>query len=458
VVVNGTPRLALTLGTDSIYADYAKGNGAAHTFTYTVKAGDQDSDGIAIGSLDLNGATVKDLLGNNANVTLNGVSGAGGVHVDTAAPKVTSVNVPAADTYAIGENLDVTLTFDESVVVTGTASTLALKVGGQTVQAAFQSASANAVTYRYTVQAGDLDTDGIDIGVITLGTSTIVDGAGNGADLTLPVNDASKVLVDGLAPTASLERSISAVDANANGFYGAGDTLTLTFSEPVQVGSIAVADLLVNNSGTFGTGAGLAPVDPVGGTASAFTLTLGNGATLAPGGTITVPAARTLDAAGNPALQDVAFTVPALPPAVVSIAPDPLSGATAESVDYTVVFSAPVTGVTPDDFTVTGGGGALGTVTAVSGSGTTYTVKVATQANTVGTLRLDLNSSGTGIEDSNDLAIVGRIHKRDHPRGRPCCSSGSFDHRHQRRYGRGRWDYERCYTDDLGHSRGECDR
>jgi Ca2+-binding RTX toxin-like protein len=134
---------------------------------------------------------------------------------------------------------------------------------------------------------------------------------------------------------------------------------------------------------------------------------LGTGATFVPGGTITVPAARTLDAAGNPALQDVAFTVPALPPAVVSIAPDPISGATAESVDYTVVFSAPVTGVTPDDFTVTGGGGAQGTVTAVSGSGTTYTVKVATQANTAGTLRLDLNSSGTGIEDGNDLAIVG---------------------------------------------------
>ena len=60
VVVTGTPRIALTLGATTRYANFVSVSGADLTFTYTVVGGDSDSDGISASStLDLNGGTIK---------------------------------------------------------------------------------------------------------------------------------------------------------------------------------------------------------------------------------------------------------------------------------------------------------------------------------------------------------------------------------------------------------------
>ncbi len=74
-------------------------------------------------------------------------------------------------------------------------------------------------------------------------------------------------------------------------------------------------------------------------------------------------------------------------------------------VTYTVTFSEAVTGVDASDFALTTSG-TSGTVSVVSGSGTTYGVTVSSISGT-GTLRLDLNSSGTGITDAVGNAISG---------------------------------------------------
>jgi uncharacterized repeat protein (TIGR02059 family) len=78
----------------------------------------------------------------------------------------------------------------------------------------------------------------------------------------------------------------------------------------------------------------------------------------------------------------------------------------ARSVDYTVTFSQPVTGVDPGDFSLTTTGTATGAVTGISGSGTTWTL-TASGLSGDGTLRLDLNPSGTGIQNGSGLAITG---------------------------------------------------
>ncbi|MDD2729786.1 DUF4347 domain-containing protein, partial [Malikia sp.] len=78
----------------------------------------------------------------------------------------------------------------------------------------------------------------------------------------------------------------------------------------------------------------------------------------------------------------------------------------ATSVDYTVTFSEAVTGVDATDFAVTGATGtASGSVGSVSGSGSTYTVTVNSLGGD-GTLRLDLNSSGTDIVISGTSAAI----------------------------------------------------
>ena len=77
----------------------------------------------------------------------------------------------------------------------------------------------------------------------------------------------------------------------------------------------------------------------------------------------------------------------------------------ASSVEYTLTFDEEVAGVTADDFSFYTTGSITGYgVTGVSGSGATYTVTVDTGMYN-GTLRLDVKSSGTGIEDpaGNDL-------------------------------------------------------
>ena len=78
----------------------------------------------------------------------------------------------------------------------------------------------------------------------------------------------------------------------------------------------------------------------------------------------------------------------------------------ASSVDYTVTFSQAVTGVDPADFTLTTTGTAAGSVTGISGSGTTWTL-TASGLSGDGDLRLDLKNSGTGIQNGSGLAITG---------------------------------------------------
>jgi hypothetical protein len=106
------------------------------------------------------------------------------ITVDTNAPSVSgNLSVPADGTYSAGQTLDFTVTFDEAVTITGTGSTLSLDIGGATRQAAYQSKTGTSVTYRYTVQAGDSDADGIALNGITLNGDTIRDAAGNDASL-----------------------------------------------------------------------------------------------------------------------------------------------------------------------------------------------------------------------------------------------------------------------------------
>ena len=112
------------------------------------------------------------------------------------------------------------------------------------------------------------------------------------------------------------------------------------------------------------------------------------------------------DAAGNGSYQTFTITVTNAP-TVSSIAQASGQSTTnATSVDYTVTFSEAVTGVDLSDFTLTSTGTASGLISALSGSGTTYTVTVSSLTGD-GTLRLDLNGSGTGIQNATSVAISG---------------------------------------------------
>jgi hypothetical protein len=140
------------------------------------------------------------------------------------------------------------------------------------------------------------------------------------------------------------------------------------------------------------------------------------------------------DAAGNDAFQALTISVTDSP-AVSSIVRE--TGAAVDhavsSVNYTVTFSQAVTGVDPNDFTLSSTGTATGTIAGITTSDNiTYTVNVNSLTGD-GTLRLDLKSSGTGIQNGSSVGIAdgftsGQTYELDHtapPAPTLAMSSGS---------------------------------
>ncbi len=209
--------LGLTLGSTARTAAYLSKTATSITYRYTVQNGDADSDGVTVGALTLNTTTIKDAVGNDATLTLNSIGITTGVLVDAIAPSVTSVTAPANATYTTGQNLDFTVNWSENVTVTGTDSTLGLTIGSTARTASCFSKTATSTTYRYTVQNGDIDSDGVTVGILSLNTTTIKDSVGNDATLTLnSIGVTTGVLVDSMIPTAASATSVTASGFTAN--------------------------------------------------------------------------------------------------------------------------------------------------------------------------------------------------------------------------------------------------
>jgi ELWxxDGT repeat protein len=255
VTVTGQPVLNFTLGTVAKKAALEGGSGSRTlSFVYTVGGRDNDTDGITLGSLQLpRGATIRNAGGQNAPLTLPAVTTTG-VRIDTTAPKATAATAPASGSYRAGDVLAFSVTFSEPVVVTG-VPTLPLTVGTAARQAAFVAGESTAtrLVFKYTVQAGEQDTNGIGVGrTIDLPSgAAIADPAGNPAALAIRMPSTAGVKVDSAGPVAQSVRGPSAKT------YGAGAALdfTVNFNEairvtgaptlPVQVGSATRAAAFV---------------------------------------------------------------------------------------------------------------------------------------------------------------------------------------------------------------------
>ncbi len=235
-IVTGTPRVVLTIGSTTRYANYFSGSGTTSlVFRYTTQIGDNDSDGIQIATpLDLNGGTLKNGVGTDFNLAYT-LPNTTGVRVDTTTPTLDFITPPAANSYGLTQQLEFTANFSESVDVTGTPR-IQINIGGTTRYATFVSGSGSAnLLFRYTIVGGDTDNDGIGmISPLELNGGTIQDSAGNNSSLTYSLPVTSGVLVDTVAPT------ITGMTGPIAGTYNATQTLdfTTTFSEAVIIGGI----------------------------------------------------------------------------------------------------------------------------------------------------------------------------------------------------------------------------
>ena len=237
---------------------YTGGSGTnTLTFSYRVRPGQNsaDLDYLSTTALALYGSTIQDALGNPANLTLP-ATGADGlaaqkIVIDTTAPTVTAIFSPQpTGAYAAGTTIPIMVTFNEPVLVTGTPI-LALNSSSNAVASYTGGSGTNALTFSYTVAAGDnvAELDYTSTAALALSGGTIQDAVGNLADPTLPAagNDglaAENLVIDTTPPTVTDVSS-----AMPAGIYGPGTIIpiTVTFSEPVTVNGMPQLAL---NAGT----------------------------------------------------------------------------------------------------------------------------------------------------------------------------------------------------------------
>ncbi len=301
---------------------------------------------------------------------------------DEGAPVVNSVAITSTpvtgDTYVLGETIAVRVGFDQSVTVTGTPQ-LALTVGTATRQAAYASGTGTAqLTFRYPVQAGDADGNGIAIGAaaltlnggqirltggtvsarLGLGTSALTDAAGHQVDAVHGPPGVRGVAISSPVEGTAFER---------------GETIAVTvaFNKPVAVTGTPQLALTIGTAtrqAAYAAGASTATAlifryTVVQADADADGLSIGAGALALNGGTIRQAGSPTVNAElglgfraiANSAAHRVTggtFTTPAI--TAIRITSTPVfysSRATiaglayreGEVIEFTVTFSRPVT-------------------------------------------------------------------------------------------------------------------
>ena len=246
VSVTGAPQLELAIGSSNRTAEYESTDGSAAVFSYTVAEGDSDPDGISVAAnkLSLNGGSIKDAAGTDANLSHNALAAQDGHMVDGIRPTVSAISIFSGgagydDVFNIGDEMFANISFSEAVRIGGEPQ-LTLDFDGEAKTAEWIGDL--FFDFSYLIQEGDLDTDGVAIGAnaLSLNGGTIKDAAGNDAVLTHDaVGAAPYIVVDGVRPTVSSIAITS--DPGEDDTYGTGDKIevTVTFSEKMIVPVVA---------------------------------------------------------------------------------------------------------------------------------------------------------------------------------------------------------------------------
>ncbi|MDD5053110.1 MAG: Ig-like domain-containing protein, partial [Sulfuricurvum sp.] len=206
-------------------------------------------------------------------------------------------------------------------VVSGAANATAAEATAGAVTVSAENGSSLAVTFTNGIHSvtktvtatGSAQTIALASGdLTTLGDGTIsvsavaTDTAGNPSTA-----GTGSFVLDTVTPVVASSGAVSAHDSNNDSTYNVTDTITIRFSEAVDVSKVTLANITPSNSHNFGTGAAIAADNASNGFASSFTITLGTGSTIAGSDTLTIAPANIVDTAGNAAVASAVFTLPA---------------------------------------------------------------------------------------------------------------------------------------------------
>ncbi|MBR0722559.1 alkaline phosphatase family protein [Bradyrhizobium manausense] len=252
----GTPTLALN---DGGSASYISGSGTtALTFSYTVAAGQTTAD-LTISSLNLNGAIVNDGAGNAANLaSATNYNPAGILQINrppatiaSIATSGTGITNGAGDLNA-GKAVTLTVNFSAAVTVNTAGGTPRLTLNDGGTASYTGGSGSTALTFSYTVAAGQNTADLI-VSSLALNGATIIDGNGNAANLAGATNSnpAGILQIDTTVPTIASIVATGTGITNGSGSVTTGQVVTLTvnLSEAVTVNTTGGTPTLALNDG-----------------------------------------------------------------------------------------------------------------------------------------------------------------------------------------------------------------
>jgi uncharacterized repeat protein (TIGR02059 family) len=453
VNVTGVPTLTLETGSSDAELNYVSGSGTASLlFNYTVTNthASLDLDVASASALAVTtGVTIKDLVGNNATLTLPSASDSASlltnhdIVVDGVRPSVSVSTDDAATSGAVATagTKVVTLTTSEALGALSSETLNALAddftvtnaTSGENVVTAV---AANGSTITLTLTDTILNDASLTVAYARDAANLITDASGNDMVSVTPARDI-KVVNDSSPPTISKVYTPSSFDATAVQAIGDIIPIHVVFNEGLNVSGVptlkletGTADAVVNYASTTTTftdndtlvfdytvESGHTATD----LATHETSPLGSAGTIVDNLNSPLADARTLPTVGSGnALKDPAtIVVDGVRPTVdVTTNDAATSGAVAYAGTKTVTLTTSETLAAPSsetltalegDFTVTNAGGAENVVTAVAVSGTSITLTVTDtiQNGASLTVAYALDTSNP-IEDANgnDMAAI----------------------------------------------------
>jgi uncharacterized repeat protein (TIGR01451 family) len=204
------------------------------------------TDSVSDGTYDV-GVAVTDKAGNSFSNTQTSA-----LTIDSVAPTVTGVSTDALanSTLNLNDSLTISVTFSESVVVTGTPRLLL----NDSAIVDFSGGSGTAtLSFHYTVGAGQNtnDLDYSSIAALILNGGTINDAAGNAATLTLPTPGTTADAlgpkqITVISPVIGADLSVTITPSAATAIVGGsiGYTIVVTNNGPAAATNFKLIDVL----------------------------------------------------------------------------------------------------------------------------------------------------------------------------------------------------------------------
>ncbi len=375
-VAGGTPQLVIVTGSPATTTlNYSSGTGSnTLVFNYTVAGTNysSDLDHASTTALSLNGATIKDSVGNNATLTLASPGASGSlaankaIVIDNTAPTVSISSTASSLTNAA---IPVTVTFSESVTgfVVGDISVTNGTAG---------SFSGSGASYTFSVTPSSQGAVSISIaGSVAQDTATNANTASNTLNYTY----------DSVAPTVAITTSVASPTLQTP------IPFTATFSEAVT--GMSLSDVSVT-SGTAGNFVAVSStvytfdVSPTGHPVNNVEVY------------VNIAASSAQDAAGNNNTAansgtpyNIRFDNHSPTVALTTSAGEPTNSS---SMSVTATFSESVTGFVVGDLNVTNGSAG-----SFSGSGTTYTFTVTPSSQGPVTIQVPASVAQDGATNQN---------------------------------------------------------